>query len=97
MESLYQRTLNKEQLYGIKFRSTDVLTTPQERDTRKRKLLKALTLGNIYKQHVKLRFKNAQNHILQTEATIWAITEFHVILKSHVMIPIRSITDVSYA
>lgn len=66
----------------------------EERQSLTSKLKRALILGNMNKQHVKLRFKNADGLHFETVATIWGLTENYVILKGARMIPIHSLTDI---
>lgn len=94
MENQQYHLIDKSQVYGIKYLKHDVLESPQDKEARKSALHKALTLGNLHKQHVRIRFKNANNQMLETKATIWALTENYVVLKSHMMIPIQSIMNV---
>ena len=94
METLSLNTVDKSHLYGIQYYQEDVLSTLNERLARRKMLAKALILGNIYKQKVSLKFKNRQNTLLSTEATVWAVTESYVILKGHISIPIKSIIGI---
>ena len=86
--------IDKASLIGLSYFKEDVLETTYEKKERSRKLSRALLLGNIYKTHVTIRFKSGTNIILETEATVWAVTEYHIVLKSNIMIPIRCIIDI---
>lgn len=58
-------------------------------------LQRALRLGNLYKNHVRIQFYNESGHYMETEATIWAVTEKYVMIKGGTVIPIDSIVDVT--
>lgn len=88
--------LTKEDLKNVQFSNDEVWYDEAKRQERYQKLKKALVLGNVYKNHVRLlMINNAQQHI-QTKATIWAVTEKYVTLKGGVIIPIGSIMDVKF-
>ena len=86
--------INKEHVAHVQFHSKEVLSNPLEIQKRNLLLQKALKLGNTYKSHVKLVFLNAQGETMSTVATVWAITERFVVLKSNMMIPITSVLRV---
>ena len=88
--------LTKEELHQVEFSKSDVLPDINKQKERSLKLHKALLLGNNYKTHVKILFRNKHYKLIYTEATIWAVTESYVILKSRVLIPIRSVVDVLF-
>jgi hypothetical protein len=73
---------------------TEILQNPADRNIRQYELNRALTLGNLYKHSVKIYFVSANGEQLETEATVWAVTEKYVQLKGGNYIPIRSITQV---
>ena len=78
----------------IYFSEHDVLTGHVDKVLRLHNLDRALKLGNLYKRKVKIIFQNSLSHVLETEATIWAVTENYIMLKGGKIIPIRSIMDV---
>ena len=86
--------VNKETINTINFKHTEVLHDLSLITERRLKLEKALHLGNLYKHHVRISFVDKHNTTYKTEATVWAVTEKYVILKSHMMIPICSISEV---
>lgn len=86
--------ITKETVHSIQFWNEDVLHTENEKQERSYKLDKAMKLGNVYKQQVCIHFKGIDGMVLKTIATIWALTETCLILKSHTMIPIKSILDI---
>lgn len=86
--------IEKELLHGMRFSNEDILSLDSSKADRKKKLLNALQLGNLFKCHVRLHIVEENSRIYETEATIWAVTEKHVILKNHLTIPIHTIRDV---
>lgn len=83
----------KEQVAQLRFPPGEVLTTPDERMRRRAELDRALVLGNVDHNKVRITFRDSEG-MKQVETTIWAVTEERVILKSGMVIPIRCITDV---
>lgn len=88
--------ITKETVHNIQFWTDDVLQTESEKQQRFYKLERAMKLGNVYKQQVCIHFKGVNGEVLKTIATIWALTETYIVLKSHIMIPIKSILEIDY-
>lgn len=88
--------IDKSELFGISFSNEEVLDSSQKQLERSINLMKSLTLGNIYKQHVKISFKNKEGNLLKTIATIWAVTEAYIILKGGLNIPIKSVLEIDF-
>lgn len=85
--------INKENIQHMGFISMDALNNEQERSLRLQKLQRAQSLGNLYKHHVKVIFYNDKLELMQTVATVWAVTEKFIVLKGGTSIPIHSIRD----
>lgn len=85
--------VDKSQLLNRNFNKKPELTVHVDRKNIDHKLQRALKLGNLHKTSVNLRFIS-DRELLQTEATIWAVTENYVMLKGGVMIPVECIIDV---
>jgi len=86
--------INKEEIKGrVRFPSTDVLTTNEQREARKNKLDKAMLLGNGYKGKIKIIFGTEEGDRV-VETTVWATTDSTIQLKGDVSIPIQAIRDV---
>jgi hypothetical protein len=96
MEKHAMLTIEKHQIGGTKFMSSDVLENALDREERSRKLRHAMILGNIYKHSVRLFFKDRSEQILKTEAKVRSVTEKYVVLKNSVHIPIASVLNVEY-
>ena len=88
--------VDKADLLSMSFTHIEVLTSTKDQVKRKINLMKSLTLGNLYKQHVHLSFKDKGGVILKTTATVWAVTESYVILKGGLHIPIKSISEIDF-
>lgn len=85
--------VDKSQLANMTF-NTEVNAPKIDSSLLKYKLNRALTLGNLYKTSVRIQFTSQNDEFLETEATIWAVTEKYVMLKGGVMLPIDCIIDV---
>lgn len=86
--------IDKLQVSSQSFCPSEILQNPADRSKRQYDLRRALSLGNLYKHSVKICFVSARGEQLETEATVWAVTENHVLLKGGNHIPIRSIYQV---
>lgn len=84
----------KESLHLLKFPKEDVITKETEKRTRCFQLIRAMRLGNLFKNKVTISFRDAQNRLLKINTTIWGVTRQSVILKKGVNIPITSIVSV---
>ena len=94
MENLTKTLIDKSLIAGMKFSKEDVLHTHDAKSLRNWKLNRALQVGNNYKTHVNLIFKDIDNNVYSTELTVWAVTENQVVLKGTMMVPITSVVDV---
>lgn len=96
MESVLKKPqqIDKNIIQGFPFVREDVLLNDVDLKDRLRKLMRALQLGNLHKQHVHLRFKHENGETYETHATVWAVTERYVVLKGGVTIPIHSIYEI---
>lgn len=94
MENLVKHTIDKSIIASLKFSKEDVLTTHEAKSLRTWKLDRALRVGNNYKTHVNLIFKDIDEKVYTTELTVWAVTENQVVLKGTMMIPITSVIDI---
>lgn len=82
--------LEKEEVSGLHFPSNEVLKTENERKTRRNELDRAIALGNLEHQKVKIYFEDDKKKRF-VDTTIWAVTEDSIVLKQNVIIPIRRI------
>ena len=87
-------TINKEEIKGnVRFPGSDALSSREEREERKKKLDKAMLLGNGYKGKIKIIFETEDGQ-RAVETTVWATTDTTIQLKGDVSIPIHAIRDV---
>ena len=85
--------IDKDQVKDLRFPSVEVLTSPEEIAKRKNELSRALTLGNVHHNKVKIIFSDLEN-LKMVETTIWAVTELRIVLKSGMVIPINRILEI---
>lgn len=74
----------------LNFSQDDVLKTYEEKKSREFELKKSMTLGNQYKQKVKIFFK-VENNAMCTETTVWYADQKYISLKGGVALPVRSV------
>jgi uncharacterized protein (UPF0248 family) len=87
-------SIEKENISGLKFPETDVLTTSEEIKNRFAELDRALKLGNLEHNKIKITFKDSEG-VKQVNTTVWGVTDKRVILKQGVVIPIHRILEVN--
>jgi hypothetical protein len=85
--------IEKEKISGLKFPDLDVLGSKDAIKTRTSNLERALKLGNLEHNKIKIVFEDIEG-IKQVETTVWGVTDKRVILKQGVVIPIHRIHDV---
>ncbi len=86
-------TIEKEQVRDLRFPKEEVLNNAEDMRRRRAELDRALVLGNMDHNKVRIIFQDDTDTKL-VETTIWAVTEERVILKSGMVIPIRRIQEV---
>lgn len=86
--------IDKYNLDQITYAKREALDDPEEREDRLREIERGMRLGNTHKLPTRIIFETADGDIIETEATIWAVTESRVMLKNNLSIPIRSIYSV---
>ncbi|HLC83124.1 MAG TPA: hypothetical protein VJI69_04775 [Bacteroidia bacterium] len=85
--------IEKENISGLKFPDTDVLTSKDEIKMRFSNLERALKLGNLEHNKIKIVFEDSGG-LKQVNTTVWGVTDKRVILKQGVVIPIHRIHEV---
>jgi uncharacterized protein (UPF0248 family) len=85
--------VQKEMISGFRFPEKDVLTSKDEMKIRLSDLERALKLGNLEHNKIKIIFEDTDG-IKQVETTVWGVTDKRVILKQGIMIPIHRIYEV---
>ena len=86
--------VDKAEVAHLSFLKEEVLSIEADQMIRKHNLNRALRLGNGYKRSVLIQFENAVGEAIETEATIWAVTEKYIMLKGGAVIPIHAIFNV---
>lgn len=83
-------SVEKESIVGLKFPDNDVLSSKDEIKIRYSNLERALKLGNLEHNKIKIVFEDSDG-VKQVETTVWGVTDKRVILKQGVLIPIHRI------
>ena len=85
--------VDKLHISKLEFESTEVLQTKEEQEQRRELLMKALKLGNLYRQKVIICFMH-QGQEKYTIATIWHCDDYFITLKGGALIPVKCIYKV---
>ncbi|GGX31255.1 hypothetical protein [Aquimarina muelleri] len=86
--------VQKEQIKFLKFPKEDVLDKRKDQIDRFLELQRALTLGNLEHEKVRIVFVDDKG-LKKVETTIWGITDKEVILKQSTIIPLERIISIS--
>ncbi len=86
-------SIEKENISGLKFPDHEVLNSKDEIKIRTANLERALKLGNLEHNKIKIIFEDSEG-MKQVETTVWGVTDKRVILKQGTVIPIHRIHDV---
>ncbi len=85
--------VQKEEIKFLKFPKKDVLDKRKDQIERFLELQRALFLGNLEHQKVRIIFVDNEG-IKKVETTIWGITDKEVILKQSTIIPLERIINI---
>ncbi len=86
-------TVQKEMISGFRFPDKDVLSSKDDMKIRLADLERALKLGNLEHNKIKIVFEDTDG-VKQVETTVWGVTDKRVILKQGIMIPIHRIYEI---
>lgn len=86
-------TVQKEEVASLHFPKEDVLFSKDDKTKRTHTLNKAIALGNLEHEKVKIIFQDIEG-LKQVETTIWGVTSEAIILKKGVVIPIHRIVKI---
>ena len=86
-------SIEKENISGLKFPESDVLTSTDDQKMRAANLDKALKLGNLEHGKIKIIFEDSEG-MKQVDTTVWGVTDKRVILKQGAVVPIHRIHEV---
>jgi hypothetical protein len=92
MEPVSVIKVDKTQLAEISFGKHEMHETGLSSRLRY-KLQRAMILGNLYKCHSTIQFYDAYGRYMETEATVWAVTEQYIMIKGGIVIPVYAIID----
>ena len=87
--------ISKEDLPSYEIAKGDAIINPVERIARRSDLERAMKLGNIEHQKVKIVFESTEG-TMAVETTVWEVTQNYVILKSNMALPIRCVHRVDF-
>lgn len=82
--------VQKEDVAGFHFPEDEILTRESEIKARKEILSRAISLGNLEHQKVRIYFSDAEGK-KYVETTIWGLTDHEIVLKKNVVIPIKRV------
>lgn len=82
--------IEKEMVSNLHFPAGEVITESIALTARKVAIERALAMGNLEHQKVKIYFEDESN-LRQVETTIWGVTDTVILLKKNVLIPIERI------
>lgn len=93
MNTIAPQLIEKEAISALHFPTTPIANRPIEIKALKRKLDKAMILGNAHHNKIRILFEDDQG-LKEVRTTIWASGENYIVLKQGVTIPIHRIRDV---
>ncbi len=88
------QNVDKEQIKYLKFPKKEVLAKRNDQINRNLDLKRALSLGNLERQKVKIVFVDQEGY-KRVETTVWGVTDASVILKRSTLIPLQRIISVA--
>lgn len=86
-------SIEKESIRGLKFPAHEVLSSKDAIKIRQLSLDRALKLGNLEHNKIKIIFEDVEG-VKQVETTVWGVTDSRVILKQGILIPINRIHEI---
>ncbi|MCG0015376.1 hypothetical protein [Winogradskyella immobilis] len=94
MKCVRIETVNKESIKSLQFPKEELLSSIAKRKERCNKLKRAMALGNLEQEKVKIIFIDNEG-FKRVETTIWGVTDKNVILKESTLIPLGRIVSVA--
>jgi hypothetical protein len=88
------KNVEKEQIASFNFPKDEILERKYDQINRSIELKRALVLGNIERQKVKIVFVDDDGY-KRVETTVWGLTDKSVILKQATLIPLQRIVSVA--
>lgn len=93
-ETKFQQ-IDKEAISGLHFPDEEVLHDKDSIKLREADLQRALSLGNLEYQKIKIYFEDNESAKV-VDTTVWGLTDKRVILKQGVVIPINRVYRVKF-
>jgi uncharacterized protein (UPF0248 family) len=90
MDSNDIQLIEKEEVHNLHFPADDILISEREQKERKAAIERAISLGNLEHQKVKIYFSDDQGK-KRVDTTIWAVTDTAIVLKQNTILPIHRI------
>lgn len=82
--------VEKEDISKLHFPVEEILTAESQIKLRNKAIERAITLGNLEHQKVKIYFSDDAGK-KRVETTIWAVTDSAIVLKQNTILPIHRI------
>lgn len=82
--------IEKESVSSLHFPHDEVIQSESELKERNNAVQRAITLGNLEHQKVKIYFLDDEGKKM-VHTTIWAVTDSAIVLKQNVILPINRI------
>jgi predicted alternative tryptophan synthase beta-subunit len=83
--------VEKEAISNLQFVDYEVLNDRESIARRQHKLMRAVTLGNLYKAKCKVYFVTSEGE-KAVETTLWALTDNYIMIKGGRVIPVQCIS-----
>ena len=82
--------VEKEEIHKLHFPHEDILTSEKAQKERRTAIDRAISLGNLEHQKVKIYFSDDEGP-KRVDTTIWAVTDTAIVLKQNTILPIHRI------
>lgn len=86
-------TIEKELLDKIHFPHEEVLSDAEHIGVRKYDAQRAMKLGNLYNDKVKIVFEDTEG-VKMVETTVWGMTDSYLIFKRGMTLPLHRIHEI---
>ena len=86
-------TIEKESLDAINFPQREVLLDEKKITQREYNAKRAIRLGNLFKDKVKVIFEDTEG-MKMIQTTVWGMTERYLIFKRGMVIPLNRIHEI---
>lgn len=87
--------IEKEAIEGLTFPKDELHLGAEDRNSLRKQLDQASTLGNLEKHKVRILFEDSEGK-KTVHTTIWGVTEKNILLKGGRSIPVHRIHSISF-